>query len=100
MLDSPVPDSVRTFSSFAEAEKADREFYRKLSGKERLAILVELTKHEPEQRLERIYRVINHGHFSITPFLRIAATRSPASSTWLSLSPKTMIRLPRGDTAA
>ena len=45
------------FRSFAEAEKADREFYRKLSGKERLNILLELSKHEPERRLERVYRI-------------------------------------------
>jgi hypothetical protein len=46
------------FRNFTEAEKADREFYRQLSGHERLNILLELTKHEPERRLERVYRVI------------------------------------------
>lgn len=46
------------FGDFAEAEKADRDFYRKLTGQERLDILLELTKHEPERRLERVYRVI------------------------------------------
>lgn len=46
------------FRDFAEAENADRDFYRKLNGQERLDILVELTKHEPERRLERVYRVI------------------------------------------
>ena len=50
-------DAVK-FRDFAEAEKADRDFYRKLSGQERLDILLELTKHEPERRLERVYRVI------------------------------------------
>jgi hypothetical protein len=45
------------FRNFTEAEKADREFYRQLSGQERLNILLELTKHEPERRLERVYRV-------------------------------------------
>ena len=45
------------FPTLAEANKADREFYRKLSGKERLKILLELTHHEPERRLERVYRV-------------------------------------------
>ena len=49
---------VAVFTSFEEAEKADREFYRKLSGQERLDILLRLSKHEPERRLERIYRVI------------------------------------------
>lgn len=50
--------TVAIFSSFEDAEKADREFYRKLSGQERLDILLQLSKHEPERRLERVYRVI------------------------------------------
>jgi hypothetical protein len=50
--------TVAKFRDFAEAEKADREFYRKLSGQERLDILLQLSKHEPERRLERVYRVI------------------------------------------
>ena len=45
------------FRNFAEAEKADRDFYRKLSGQERLNIFLELCKHEPERRLERVYRI-------------------------------------------
>ena len=49
--------TVTKFRTFAEAEQADRDFYRKLSGKERLNILLELSKHEPERRLERVYRV-------------------------------------------
>ena len=36
----------------ADAEKADREFYKKLSGNERLQTLVELLNHAPEQRSE------------------------------------------------
>jgi len=50
--------TVVKFLDFSEAEKADREFYRKLSGQERLNILLQLSKHEPERRLERVYRVI------------------------------------------
>ena len=46
------------FHSFSEAEKADREFYKKLTGKERLQILVELLDHGPEQRLERVSRIV------------------------------------------
>jgi hypothetical protein len=46
------------FRDFAEAEKTDREFYRKLTGQERLDICLQLSKHEPERRLERVYRVI------------------------------------------
>ena len=49
--------TIAVFGSFEEAEKADREFYRKLSGEQRLAILLELTKHATERRLERVYRI-------------------------------------------
>jgi hypothetical protein len=49
--------TVQKFDSLAEAEKADREFYKKLSGNERLRILVELLNHAPEQRLERVSRI-------------------------------------------
>jgi len=47
-----VQKTVQKFGSLAEAEKADREFYKKLSGNERLRILVELLNHALEQRLE------------------------------------------------
>jgi hypothetical protein len=43
---------------FAEAEKADRDFYKKLTGNERLQILLELLNHGPEQRLERVSRIV------------------------------------------
>ena len=49
--------SVVKFRSFEEAEKADREFYKKLTPQERLDMLLELLNHAPEQRLERVYRV-------------------------------------------
>ena len=45
------------FQTLAEADNADREFYQKLSGEEHLKILLQLTYHEPERRLERVYRV-------------------------------------------
>ena len=52
-----VEKIVRRFRSFAEAEKADQDFYRRLTGNQRLAILVELTKDATQRRLERVYRV-------------------------------------------
>ena len=52
-----VQKTVRKFDTLAEAEKADREFYKKLSGNERLQILVELLNHAPEQRLETVSRI-------------------------------------------
>jgi hypothetical protein len=46
------------FRDLSESEKADREFYRKLSGQERLEICLQLSKQEPERPLERVYRII------------------------------------------
>ena len=53
----PMEKTVQRFATFAEAEKTDREFYKKLTGNERLQILLELLKHAPEQRLERVHRI-------------------------------------------
>ncbi len=50
--------TVVKFRDFSEAEKSDREYYRKLSSWERLDILLQLSKHEPEPRFERVYRII------------------------------------------
>jgi hypothetical protein len=36
---------AKKFRSFSEAEKADRDFYKKLTGNERLQFLVELLNH-------------------------------------------------------
>jgi hypothetical protein len=47
------------FRSFSEAEKADRDFYKKLTGNQRLQILVELLNHDPEQSLKRVSRTVN-----------------------------------------
>ena len=49
--------TVTVFSSFDDAEKADREFYRKLSGQERLDILLEMTKEATNRPIERVYRI-------------------------------------------
>ena len=49
--------TVKRFRNFAEAEKADRDFYKKLTGNERLQVLVELLNHAPKQRLERVSRI-------------------------------------------
>jgi hypothetical protein len=52
-----VEKAAKKFRSFAEAEKADRDFYKTLTGNERLRILAELLNHGPEQRLERVSRI-------------------------------------------
>jgi hypothetical protein len=54
-----VQKTVRKFGRLAEAEKADREFYKKLSGHQRLQILVELLNQAPEQRIERVFESLN-----------------------------------------
>jgi hypothetical protein len=53
-----VEKKARKFATFADAEKADRDFYKKLTGNERLKICVELSNHDPEQRLERVSRIV------------------------------------------
>ena len=57
VLSFSVQKTVRKFQTLAEADKVNREFYRNLSPEERLNILLQLSKHEPERRLERVYRV-------------------------------------------
>jgi vacuolar-type H+-ATPase subunit B/Vma2 len=52
-----VEKTAKKFRNLKEAEKADRDFYKELTGNERLQILVELLNHGPEQRLERISRI-------------------------------------------
>jgi hypothetical protein len=52
-----VEKTAKKFRSFADAEKPDRDFYKQLTGNERLRILVELLNHGPEQRLERVSRI-------------------------------------------
>jgi hypothetical protein len=47
-----VEKSVKHYGNFAEAERADREFYRKLSGNERLQLLLELINN-PKGRIDR-----------------------------------------------
>ena len=53
---------ARKFRSFAEADKADREFYQSLLPEQRLEMLCELIAtsypDEIKQRLERVCRVI------------------------------------------
>ncbi len=52
---------VRKFGSFAEAEAAEREFWRSLTPEERMEIFSELQRRyqgDPPPPLERVYRVI------------------------------------------
>ena len=56
--------TAEKFRSFAEAEKADRDFYKKLTGNERLRILVELLNHGPEHLLTSISGVSSDEAFT------------------------------------
>ena len=59
-----MEEIVRKFSSFAEAEAADRAFWRSLTPEERMDIFSELQRRyqgDPPPRLERVYRVIKRG---------------------------------------
>jgi hypothetical protein len=53
-----VEKRAKKFRGFADAEKADREFYKKLTGNQRLQMLLESLNHAPEQRPERVSRII------------------------------------------
>lgn len=56
---------AQKFESFGEEAVADREFYRKLSPAQRLKVWLEICRfdrlNEPEQRLQRVYRVTPLG---------------------------------------
>jgi hypothetical protein len=55
---------VRVFKSFEEAEKADREFYDRLTPQQRVDLMLELMEQYRSQfygaseRLERVYRIV------------------------------------------
>jgi hypothetical protein len=58
----------RVFKSIAEAEKADKEFYKSLSGTQRLEILLTLIDQKQPDKpteagsgLKRVYRVIKRS---------------------------------------
>ena len=58
MLPSNVLKEITRYRSFAAAAEADEAYYRALTGNERLALLLQLLNHDPERRLERVYRVV------------------------------------------
>ncbi len=57
MIRYGMEKTVAKFRDFAEAENADREFYRKLSGQERLDILLEPNKEATRGPIKRVVRV-------------------------------------------
>ena len=50
----------KVFKSFEEADEADWEYYRSLSGNEKLKLMLEIMApyYEANPRFERVYRVI------------------------------------------
>jgi hypothetical protein len=69
------------FRGFSEAEKADRDFYKKLTGNERLQILVELLNHGPAQRLERVSRIVKFPPSRLKASQRITAASARTART-------------------
>ena len=53
---------ARKFSSYAESERADREYYRSLTPQQRVDIVLELVARtqtdETDQGFARVYRVV------------------------------------------
>ncbi len=55
---------VQKFSSFEEADKADREYYRQLTPRQRVDMCLELSARlrkelgEDSERLARVYRIV------------------------------------------
>ena len=55
---------ARKFSSHQEAEKADLEFYRSLTGEQRLDLLLDLINNATaneggvERKIERVYKIV------------------------------------------
>ena len=77
---------AKKFRSFSEAEKADRDFYKKLTGNERLQILVELLNHGPEQRLEKVSRIVK-----FPPSRLRASERTTAASARTARTPQLLV---------
>jgi hypothetical protein len=59
-----VEKKARRFASFAEAEKADRDYYKKMTGNERLKIWVELSAPDVDQPMERVVRIRKFSELS------------------------------------
>lgn len=51
---------IQSFESHAEADRADREYYRNLTPSERVSLLLKLMRayYGPPRRLERVLRAV------------------------------------------
>ena len=52
-----VEKKVQRVIGFAEAEKADRDFYKKLTGNQRIQICVELSALDTDRPMERVISI-------------------------------------------
>ena len=59
----PRKRELRVFSSFAEADEADYEYYRSLSGNEKLKIMLEIMApaYEASPGFKRVYRIVERS---------------------------------------
>ena len=60
----PVEKTVQRFTSHAEADRADREYYRSLTPQQRVDLTLELVRQyreslpPDEQRFKRVHRIV------------------------------------------
>ena len=59
-MDPNAKREFKVFSSFAEADEADYEYYRSLTGDEKLELMLKIMApaYEANPRFERVYRVV------------------------------------------
>ena len=59
-VDTNAKREFKVFNSFAEAGEADYEYYRSLTGNEKLELMLKIMApaYETNPRFERVYRVV------------------------------------------
>jgi hypothetical protein len=59
-VDANPEREIRTLGSFSEADEADYQYYRTLSGNRKLQLMLEIMApaYEANPRFERVYRVV------------------------------------------
>ena len=59
-MSEPRKRELRVFNSFAEADEADYEYYRSLSGNQKFTMMLELMApaYEASPGFKRVYRIV------------------------------------------
>lgn len=59
-MQDPKKQEFRAFNSFAQADEADYAYYRSLTGKEKLKLMLEIMApaYEAHPGFKRVYRVV------------------------------------------